>query len=466
MRRPYQQSMVTILITLLSATALADSSFEPIESTFNSLSRSQQEKLLKKLLTKFTSTGEAPSPQPQYDQLRTQYEGMSDEAVVEAAEALIDKYDGRPENLREASTILDMVIQRSPDHAQARLQRARLDLTADNWRPRSPVWRQAKHALQELVEQHPEHADTYSLLGFMETQEGRYREAEELLRKAQSLGCQNPWLPVNLARLYMKTGRRAQAYELYDQVIANPPADNPKILDAAYRERARPWREQGDLEKLDEMHRDLIRHQPGKAWPLGNYASFLVFTKGDYDAGIVRAREALAIMNYGMARVVLAAGYYGKWSEVRGIPGSEDEAGRYLYEAARVMPADEILTDTAQHLTTLDLHLALLTLPVNVDTRDKDGDTSLCLAVGQNNHRAVHALLERGADANGRCDRGNTPLLLDVKFNGNDREIFDALLAAGADVSMRDGSNNTPQVYARRKRLTEKASALKDAGRK
>lgn len=70
----------------------------------------------------------------------------------------------------------------------------------------------------------------------------------------------------------------------------------------------------------------------------GDYASFLLYTKGDYEKAIEYGRKALAIMNYGVGRQALAAALYRKWAEILIKDDDEISARQYLDEAISIYP--------------------------------------------------------------------------------------------------------------------------------
>jgi tetratricopeptide (TPR) repeat protein len=99
----------------------------------------------------------------------------------------------------------------------------------------------------------------------------------------------------------------------------------------------RYYRRMRKLDQADEMYRKEIAYDPHYAWNYGNYAQFLLCEKDDYDAAIGRARQALAIMNYGAGRYWLAAALYRKWAQSL-LAGSVEAAAPYFVEAQSLYP--------------------------------------------------------------------------------------------------------------------------------
>ena len=86
----------------------------------------------------------------------------------------------------------------------------------------------------------------------------------------------------------------------------------------------------------------------------------------------------------------------------------------------------------------------LLKAGADVNAKDKDGDTPLHAAAGDNSSPAVlEVLLKAGADVNAKDADGNTPLH-GAAFNNSSPEVLEVLLKAGADVNAKDTIGRTP----------------------
>lgn len=91
------------------------------------------------------------------------------------------------------------------------------------------------------------------------------------------------------------------------------------------------------LDLADEMYRKNIDFEPDTAWNYGNYAQFLLCSRDDYNKSIYRSREALDIMNYGVARYWLAAALYRKWADYV-LSGEPKKGEPFFLEARAIYP--------------------------------------------------------------------------------------------------------------------------------
>ena len=100
-----------------------------------------------------------------------------DPAIKVAAEALLEMYEGHP---AKAATLLETVIERSPDAGEFRLFAARAQLEARN------PFRAIEH-LEYLVTQNPNHAEALNLLAYCRYRAFRFSDALGMSRAAQSI---------------------------------------------------------------------------------------------------------------------------------------------------------------------------------------------------------------------------------------------------------------------------------------
>ncbi|PCI57220.1 MAG: hypothetical protein COB36_02855 [Alphaproteobacteria bacterium] len=86
-------------------------------------------------------------------------------------------------------------------------------------------------------------------------------------------------------------------------------------------------------DKWNEEYKEDIKNNPNHAWTHGNYASFLLHTRGDYDGAIIYGNKALALMRYPMAQGVTGMAYLVKASQLFKNESTRKQAEKYIRKA-------------------------------------------------------------------------------------------------------------------------------------
>jgi ankyrin repeat protein len=107
----------------------------------------------------------------------------------------------------------------------------------------------------------------------------------------------------------------------------------------------------------------------------------------------------------------------------------------------------------------------LLSLGIEINHRDSDGETALHVAVSGYENNFVSLLLEHGAGINIQDNQGNTPLLTALKQE--EKNLATLLIKAGADINLADKQGITPLGYCQNRtgykrlfKLLEKQSGI------
>jgi Tfp pilus assembly protein PilF len=252
---------------------------------------------------------------------------------------LIDGYRGNSAELEAAHAELSAVLDANPGYAPAHREMARYLILRGYIRGRTfrPGSLEAADAyISRALEIDPGFAEAFVLRGHLYYLMGRHQDAVAALTKAEQLGTSDPWLQNNWASLLIDERKYEEAARRYRAVIDSK-TPNKKAIAAAFEGLTDYYKAQRRFDEADEIYRKQIEFEPTTAWTYGNYAKFLLCLRGDHDRSIVQAREALQIMDYGVARYWLASGLYKKWAK-EVIGGTPEKGGPYYAEAQKIYP--------------------------------------------------------------------------------------------------------------------------------
>lgn len=238
-------------------------------------------------------------------------------AAVKRASELLDGWTGRSDALEEARQQLASAIARRTDEAWAHREMARYHIMSGYVKgttvnPTSLA--SARKELDAAIAIDPNFAQAYVLDGHLSRLMRLPERARASLAKAEQLGSRDPWLFNNRADLLVDEGKYAEAIPDFERVIALP-TPNQKAIGAAYEGLIRSYMQLRQADKAEATYERLIAHDPKAPWPYGNYARFLLCNRDDFDRAVAKARQSLALMDYGMGRFVLASALYRKWAD-------------------------------------------------------------------------------------------------------------------------------------------------------
>jgi tetratricopeptide (TPR) repeat protein len=396
-------------------------------------------------------------------------------AALAEARSAIDSYGGQPEPLLRAEAILDRILTENPRDHRAWRERGRLiqvsGLAGGQAREyqghsydigvyRTGTLEAAEAAIRESIRIKPDFAQGYVLLGHVLTEQERKDEAADALRQAEALGTDDPWLDLNWAALHESRAEPAAAAARWRKVLDGPTTD-PRARGAATDRLADHYGRQGKHDIAVAIYRAQIdRSVPGqRAWRHSNLAGYLSGI-GRYDEAIAHARQALAIMDFGAARHVLAHALFERWAELVAA-GRVQEASALFEEAAGLKPdLEALMIGIAPKPERRGLARTLVEQgKVSVNARARDGSTPLLIAVNNNDAATVKFLLELGADPNVGDVKGWTPLI-SAADEGNAENVR-MLLAAGARrTDLR--RDKTAELHAQAKGFGEVARMIRE----
>lgn len=237
---------------------------------------------------------------------------------LDQARTLIANYYGDPSLLQRAATIVSEVLRKNPNSSAGYVEAARITIkgghiVSDQFAPGT------KDAYRFLVlkalELDPDNVKALSLRAEIYLFSGANVEAVKTIHRGLELAPGDPWLKLNLAEYYRAIGWSPQRGETLNSIMT-PACDS----DPDYR-RACVVSLQAQISRFahpenQELVRSLAKRllelrNPRDAWALGGLSYH--FAQADLlDQSIEYGRQALQVMDHGVARLNLAAALYAK----------------------------------------------------------------------------------------------------------------------------------------------------------
>ncbi|MBK9608912.1 MAG: hypothetical protein IPO58_21700 [Betaproteobacteria bacterium] len=344
--------------------------------------------------------------------LTTSDRDQARQLVAEAA-ALMDAFGGPGMALGEAAAKLRAALQINPDEPAAHLELARLAMKSGGGLE-PPTLAFAEASIRRALAIDPGYGNAFVLLGYVLTHGRRLKEADAAFVEAERAGATSPWLEYNIAELRERQGQSQVAAELMTQVAAAQAKSN------GVRSSALQWLQSfhtyaHDYDQADLAYRRQIELSSVAPWPMGNYSRFLRVRRLDTAGSERYARQALAIMEYGMARDSLAAALYLQWAELRASGKNPERANALFAEAARLNPdLSELVSEIGYYPRAHPILDALVAKGISLDTLPgiAGGTTPLSIAAGNRSPALVSQMMTLGANPNTAGYAGMTPLML------------------------------------------------------
>lgn len=279
------------------------------------------------------------------------------------AREIIDSYRGQRAKLEKAYNILSNILEQDDEFAPAYREFGRLYILFGYKHHVEGEKNPSEEVILKSIEIEPEYADSYVLLGHLYTLMKRNDEAKTALEKAEEIGTEIPWLQLNWADLHYRNQNYIESLKRYEYMYLKG-TSNRKAYGNTLDGLIKVYYQLDKTEKSIEIHEEKIKFEPESAWSWANYASFILYTVGDADGAIEKASKALEIMEFGMAKQVLATAYYYKWNELKGTPATKADADLYFFKAKEIYPNKMTIVNEAYKFdTTVKLAQALELAP-------------------------------------------------------------------------------------------------------
>lgn len=274
------------------------------------------------------------------------------------AKNIMDNYRGNGNELLEAKSLLEKVINEDKDFAPAYKEYSRVVERAGYINGRQyqeGILDLAISIADKSIELEPNYAEAYVFLAFLYTQKKSYTNAEESLKKAESIGTKSPWFNFNWGRLLWYQDKLDDAVSRYKKVVDSN-TENKLAYSQSIKGIADVYLEQEKIEDALSWYKRSVDYEPENAWTWGNYGAVLLYRAGDYDEAIKVYKKALEKMEYGLAKTQYADALYAKWASIMMESGDEAEAELYRLKAIEINPDSEsAVNNLRKHEATVDV---------------------------------------------------------------------------------------------------------------
>lgn len=283
--------------------------------------------------------------------------------------------------------------------------------------------------LRKATARHPDHADLYVLLGYVEATQEDYVSAENSLNKAKELGTNNWWLWANFGRLYENSGDTNKAIEMYSKLanFENVSGSNVNAYGKAYWQLTKLLQAQN---RFDEAEYFYLRHHeltPNLYSCLyRSHSRMLLEIENRFEDAIKWAN--ISTENGCKADIELSEAYYQKWfhsllseentSTLAKAKLATQNQAQVLYRIASRKSGKVFLEDLERNSENINVV--------------SEGTTPLIYAVRYKNLEAAKNLLAVGANSNYSPPPPNVSALA-LAVIDQQLEMIDLLLEHGAD---------------------------------
>lgn len=258
-------------------------------------------------------------------------------AKVMEAKKLVDEARGRKDYSRKAIVTLLGVINEDPKFVPAYVQYARADANL-GLRARNEftvgTLTEMELLLRKALSIEPNYDYALVMMGYTKMYQEKYDESEKYYNQAKSLGTGYPYLMSQMAQLATRRGEYRKAIELasdgYEKNKSNPGLASAMVTELIFAYEKLPGNNDDDLDKWMSIKTKLRPEDPS-AWL--DYANLRLYKFGDYKSAMEYARHALEITNHPKIRMVLAAAYYARWSDLKVQHGNSIEVEEAFVKA-------------------------------------------------------------------------------------------------------------------------------------
>lgn len=280
-----------------------------------------------------------------------------------------------------ARQTLEAAVARDPGAGAAYVELARIAMKA-NWGAEG--LHQADTLLQSALNIDPADVDARILMGYVETHQRRFKEAQALFSEIAKSAPPNAWLWTNWGEMLAMQGHTSEAIEKYREAIRRPrtnaSTDGARV--DAYQRLIVLLDARGDTAGMEALYQqEASEYGISRPCATAAYAKFELPRKGNPAAAIAIAKPAAAGLcsDADSPRDILGMALYAAWDN-----DPDSPAGKQSLNQARVyLPAGmRVFSPLAADDRTLPSARRLVRMNEPVDARDNEGWTALARAGG------------------------------------------------------------------------------------
>lgn len=364
------------------------------------------------------------------------------EQVVAAQALQIDTE--RREALREAKNVLERLLVKYPQTDAAYIELARIAMKT-NWGPEGLG--QAEALLESARQLRPDSPNMKILLGYVYTNQKRYREAESTFIEVSQADTPNLWLWTNWGELLEAQGKLGQAVEKYAKAIAQPPKTDTY-------DNARRWaferllaiaRNRHDLDTEEALHKQRTADYGLIPCYGPAYAKFLLYQRFDAPAALALGQKfAETRCSANDVNEILGVAHYMMWAA-----GKDPERAEALRQARVRLPAGpQLFSRLASSDKTVDVARQLVAAGDRIDQYDNNHVTALGYAMQAKDVATAKRLMRLGARPETPVGPADMPVAL-LPVLMRDFEGIKLMTRAGVDYSKLKYQGSTALDHAR-----------------
>jgi tetratricopeptide (TPR) repeat protein len=376
---------------------------------------------------------------------------QSPQQNLDRAIALIDKG-----SFDEAKSILERLITRDPTLVQGYIELARVAMKT-NWGPEG--LHHAEGLLASALQIEPNNVNAKILLGYVQAHQKHYRQAETLFAEAAASNPPNLWLWANWGEALAMQGKFEQSAVKYREAIDRPVTHDTydRARKDAYQQLIALLKRKNDLDGMEALYKICVAEYGYGSCFSADYARFLRQHRGDPNAAIDVARQALnKNCEDSSARQVLGLAHYAVWAKSQGQARIEAMNQARIYLPPGPMPIYLL----ASSERTVPVAAQLIATGEKVDQKDNENLNALAHAIQREDSAAIRHLLRLGAKLDTPVGSDDMPVALMPVLAGN-VEIVKLLQQLGADYARISYHDATAFDFARQTGDTELLDALK-----